>query len=159
MSQPPVFPEPPQSPFSADDADRKMLEDAANQARDAMVAKLAEVQALIEQQFQLQGKRLLAAHGGGRTTVIERPIPIQGTHAISMPYGAELLAVGNRTNIGVLWARVDPAEPVRRRMIQVCGTEQPKATGVYVGTVLLDRDSIVIHVFDLGYQPDDEKPE
>jgi hypothetical protein len=43
------------------------MQDAANQARDAMLAKLEDLPALVAAMFELQGKRLLAAHGGGRT--------------------------------------------------------------------------------------------
>lgn len=45
------------------DKERDQLQDAANQARDAMLAKLEDLPALVAQMFELQGKRLLAASG------------------------------------------------------------------------------------------------
>ncbi len=50
---------------SKDEAD--LLTNAANQARDAFVAKFEDVAGLVDAMFGLQGKRLLESHGGGRS--------------------------------------------------------------------------------------------
>lgn len=48
---------------AATNQERTALEDAANQARDALLAKLENLPELVSAMFELQGRRLLAANG------------------------------------------------------------------------------------------------
>lgn len=69
--------------------------------------------------------------------------------AFDMPRGSEVLCVreqGDRTLC--LWALVDTDQPKVKRKFTLCGTGHPAPEGEYVGTALLDEDSLVLHVFE-----------
>jgi hypothetical protein len=69
---------------------------------------------------------------------------------IEMPAGAKLLCVQNQNERPQLWALVDTSAPpaVRRVFFKVTGEDASE--GTYIGTVLLNRDSFVVHYFDGG---------
>ena len=89
-------------------------------------------------------------------TVYKYSFSVPGTELL-MPAGAELLTVQRQDEALCLWARVDPARPMARRLIRVVGTGWPDAEGAYVGTV--QEDWLVWHVFDGGEALPAPRPE
>ena len=69
--------------------------------------------------------------------------------AIEMPKGAELLSVKTQNNTPCLWALVDTDQPPEDRFLVVFGTGHPVVNhGKYLGTFLIENDSLVFHVFE-----------
>ena len=69
---------------------------------------------------------------------------------IEMPRGAEILHAGNQFEHICLWAVVDPSEKNEKRRIGVIATGQhfDDAGAEYLGTVHLQGDSLIFHVFE-----------
>ncbi len=82
--------------------------------------------------------------------VLEGP----GHHQLTMPVGANILAVDEQHGGGAMWALVDPAAPQEVRKFQVVATGQIADLDIfaYVGTFQLRNDPIfgvtVWHVFE-----------
>lgn len=72
--------------------------------------------------------------------------------AIPMPKGAVVLSVQAQMNIPCLWAVVDPsAPPVLRRIVcYTTGQQLPSNPGIFLGTILLDGATFVLHAYDQG---------
>lgn len=70
---------------------------------------------------------------------------------IQMPRGARVLSAQAQHGKPVIWAVVDPEEPMEARRFAVIttGGMEPPLTGVadFVGTVQLAEGQFVIHVF------------
>jgi hypothetical protein len=75
---------------------------------------------------------------------------------VPMPPGAEILSVAVQKGSVCLWAQVVPAEMKESRRVAMIGTGIPiyehdlPASAKFIGTVLLNDGSLVLHVFDLG---------
>jgi hypothetical protein len=71
--------------------------------------------------------------------------------AIDMPKGAKVLSVKSQYNQLCIWALVDPVAVKETRFFEVHGTgyrinSSPNLK--YVGTALIENDSLVFHVFE-----------
>lgn len=81
------------------------------------------------------------------------PIVIDAHQVVTMPRFAKILYVAYQGPTLCIWALVDPdALPVKRRIL-VAGTGHARddlAHADYVGTILLNQDSLVFHIFDGG---------
>lgn len=75
-----------------------------------------------------------------------------GMNEVSMPADAELLTVASQHNEPVIWALVEPRNRQVIHKIELVPTGMAPDDGfrMYIGTVLLDNDTIVFHVFDHG---------
>ncbi len=68
---------------------------------------------------------------------------------IEMPVGAEILTVKTQNGNPFLWALVDPDNPPEDRYLVIFGTGHEVVTqGKYLGTFLIQNDSLVFHVFE-----------
>lgn len=87
-------------------------------------------------------------------TIFKYPIKAEDFQTISMPDGAEVLAVQVQKETPCIWAMVDIKAPYRDRVFRVIGTGQPCDdfnNGKYMGTFQMINGSLVFHLFDLGY--------
>lgn len=83
----------------------------------------------------------------------------QGTIEVLMPADAQVLSAHNQFGKLIIWAKVPSDEPaaVYRRLLvvgtgqQIDSNETEMPNGAeFVGTVLFNQGSTVLHVFDLG---------
>lgn len=74
-----------------------------------------------------------------------------GNQIIHLPGGAEILSVGSQNDILMIWVDVNPASKhaFYKLFIVETGQNAPEG-GKFLGTVLLDNESYVLHVFDMG---------
>lgn len=77
---------------------------------------------------------------------------LQPKTTISMPAGAQLLAVQEQYGQPQLWALVDPTAAPSPRHFSIYGTghEMPDNPGQYVGTFQMHAGQLVLHVFEVG---------
>jgi hypothetical protein len=71
--------------------------------------------------------------------------------AFDMPQGAKVLSAKSQYNQLYIWALVDPDAPKEKRFFQVHGTGHRINNSEnlkYVGTALIENDSLVFHVFE-----------
>lgn len=85
-------------------------------------------------------------------TIWKFPLEILDEQKIIMPYGARILSVGTQWEKPVLWALVDEDAAIKtEKEIYIRGTGHT-ARGVenmrFVGTILLNDDSLVLHIFE-----------
>lgn len=70
--------------------------------------------------------------------------------SIDMPSGAKALHLAKQDGFICLWVEVDPDTPLMERHFVPVGTGHEVPDGaVYVGTVLLDDDSLVLHFYEV----------
>lgn len=68
---------------------------------------------------------------------------------IQMPKGAQLLSVAVQQGVAVIWALVDPNAPRVFRELNIYMTGFPiKNPGRFLGTILEENGTYVLHVFD-----------
>ena len=69
---------------------------------------------------------------------------------ISMPKHAAILCVQEQQEVPCIWALVNTTMPMEERHFTVYGTgkELPSYPGKYIGTVQLNCQSTVLHVFE-----------
>jgi len=68
---------------------------------------------------------------------------------LDMPKGAELLCIKVQRGTPCLWALVDPDADMEHRPLVVFGTgHEVVNAGKYIGTFLIENDSLVFHVFE-----------
>lgn len=81
-------------------------------------------------------------------TIYKYPLP-SCRITLALPRGAEILAAGVQLHGVVLWARVDPSQPLseRRVAIMLTGEEMPDGRWGYVQTLNSLETGIVLHVF------------
>ena len=74
----------------------------------------------------------------------------QGEQIIDMPRGAKLLSIAEQRNNIVLYALVDPTNPIAKRRILVVGTGWGFSVNIekFIGTVNLVDGELMFHVFD-----------
>lgn len=85
-------------------------------------------------------------------TVWKFPIPwppSASTVFVDMPMGATMLTVQLQYGVPCIWAKVDPLAPHESRRIAIVGTGHgaPPDSSQYLGTVLLDAGTLVLHFF------------
>ena len=71
--------------------------------------------------------------------------------SISMPLGSEVISVANQFDRLVMWAKVDPTQPVevRRFVVVFTGWEfDLDETWKFIGTAVFDVGALVLHVFE-----------
>lgn len=74
-----------------------------------------------------------------------------GSGTTSLPKGAEPMSVAVQGGTPMMWWKVDPDAPVEERRIHIAGTgrDLPDNLGDFIGTFLVQNDSLVFHVFEL----------
>lgn len=83
---------------------------------------------------------------------------VSGMNRVSMPEQSRPLYVAAQHGKPTLWAQVDPTAPRRTRLIKAEMTgfdfsiagEGSRAVAHYIGTLLLEGDNFVLHVYDHG---------
>jgi hypothetical protein len=78
-------------------------------------------------------------------------LAITDSQTVTMPEGAEILAVQVQRGAPCLWALVNPELRAVERHIETFGTGHPVDTGVerlYIGTYQISGGSLVFHVFE-----------
>lgn len=82
--------------------------------------------------------------------IFKYPLPVRTPAEVSMPEGAKVLCVDVQYGEVMLWARVDENAPEEVRRFRTVPTGQPipEEAGRYLGTVILVRGSIVLHIFE-----------
>ena len=89
--------------------------------------------------------------------IFKYPIIVADRQIVRMPEFAEVLCVYSQNGYIFIWVKVIETMPLRNRVISVYGTghelsEETKAKGKYVGTVMTHNDLLVWHVFDNGFE-------
>lgn len=72
---------------------------------------------------------------------------------IEMHEGATILSIGKRTKHPCVFALVDATRPLRMRRIAIVltGRTTPDvAAADFIGTMFMDHEALVFHVFDCG---------
>lgn len=71
------------------------------------------------------------------------------THTLLLPRGAKLLSVHVQLGTPCIWALVDSSNEVVPLPIYVVGTGHvmPDDIGEFIGTFMIDNDTLVWHVF------------
>lgn len=84
-------------------------------------------------------------------TIYKYPLEITDLQEVEIPEGAQILCVKLQKGTLCLWAVVDPAEKLTARRIQILGTGHPihEPNIEYIGTFLMNNDSLVFHVFEV----------
>jgi hypothetical protein len=70
---------------------------------------------------------------------------------VEMPIEAQILCVQAQKDIPIIWAIVDPENPVENKTFYIFGTGQviPKDNNLkYIGTVQLLKGELVFHIFE-----------
>ena len=72
-----------------------------------------------------------------------------------LPPSAKVLCVQAQHNEPCAWVLLEPDLEKRERLIRCYGTghELPSQPGRYLGTVLVDNDTLVLHYLDADNQP------
>ena len=75
-----------------------------------------------------------------------------GSGLTSLPRCAEPLSVAVQDGTPMMWWKVDPGAPIEERRIHIAGTghDLPENLGAFIGTFLVQNDSLVFHVFELS---------
>lgn len=79
----------------------------------------------------------------------------QSVTDVMMPEGAKILSAAKQYDQIVIWFVCDPSKPGKARAIEVCWTGyQPVDSNRtrFIGTVLLENEQLVCHVFELGQE-------
>jgi hypothetical protein len=91
-------------------------------------------------------------HGWGiaMQTIWKKILPVTATQVIEVPGDAEILSVNRQHEQLVIWYTCDPTLITNKNItILMCGTGHiAPEFSKYIGTVLLNDDSLVIHVFE-----------
>jgi len=92
-------------------------------------------------------------------TIWKFKLEISAESVVSMPNAAQVLCVKMQNGEPFVWALVDPAHPIMKRVFNIYGTGHQHETisGDYLGSVLMLNESLVFHVFDKGYMPYEAK--
>lgn len=72
--------------------------------------------------------------------------------SIQMPWGSDILKLGVQYNVPTIWYACDTGEVLESRLFQLVCTGQKitnEIDGDYLGTVLLDNDNFVGHIFEI----------
>lgn len=77
-----------------------------------------------------------------------KPVAVQ---EVMLPKGAEILCAREQWEQPCIWFRCDPMAQKEPRKIAICGTGHAAPEGGesrYLGTALLQRGALVLHVFE-----------
>ena len=82
--------------------------------------------------------------------IFKYPLSPRNTQTIEMHQG-DILKVGTLRNVVFIWALVDPDLPTVKRSFAVVltGRECKHAKAEYLGTVAVDNNTVVLHVFEV----------
>lgn len=82
------------------------------------------------------------------TTIWKFTLATIGIQILNMPTEAEILTVQMQDNAICLWARVDPANGVTQRMLEIFGTghKMDNAPRAYIATVQVP--GLVWHIYE-----------
>ena len=82
--------------------------------------------------------------------IFKYPVPVTASLCIDLPKGATVLTVQTQRGQPQIWAIVDDAEPSERRLFYWFGTGHalPEPLGAYVGSVQLDGETQIFHLFE-----------
>jgi len=74
--------------------------------------------------------------------------------SIEMPHGSKILHLNVQNGIPCIWALVDPTNFSIKRNFYIVGTGHPidrqnNENLLYLGTFLLNNDSLVFHLFEI----------
>ena len=74
---------------------------------------------------------------------------------LSLPVGAEILTVQAQHGMPILWALVDPKQPLEERYFRLAGTGHPIMYDMgseynYIGTFQLHGGSLIFHLFEMN---------
>jgi hypothetical protein len=94
-------------------------------------------------------------------TIWKYTIPLDKSLCIAMPKRAKILCVKLQSGSPQLWALVDEYNPLVERLFHLVGTgcdlPDDEEMLAYIDTILLDNDSLVLHMFEsmrsAGYHP------
>jgi hypothetical protein len=80
-------------------------------------------------------------------TIFKYPLYAFGVNVISLPFDAEIKAVGQQNNVITLWAEVEPENTQERRAFYIYGTGHNIPRGfTYIGTAFCG--DFVWHVYE-----------
>lgn len=82
------------------------------------------------------------------------PLEIIDWQTIDMPASSEVISVHEQHGLVCIWAKVATGLPITKRGVAIFGTGHALSgsAGKFIGTVLVDHGSLVLHVFDGGEQ-------
>lgn len=74
-----------------------------------------------------------------------------GSGAATLPKGAKPLSIHLQNGSPQMWLMVDPDQELEQRHFHIAGTghELPDNLGDFIGTFLVQNDTLVFHVFEL----------
>lgn len=75
-----------------------------------------------------------------------------GSGKTSLPKGAKPISIQAQNGTPFMWSIVDPDMPRVDKSFHIAGTghELPENIGNFVGTFLVESDTLVFHVFELN---------
>ena len=75
-----------------------------------------------------------------------------GSGSAALPKGARPISVHVQDGTPCMWSIVDPEAEIEMRSIHIAGTghDLPENLGAFIGTFLVQNDSLVFHVFELN---------
>lgn len=82
--------------------------------------------------------------------VFKYQIPVEASFSVEMPEEAQILCVQLQNDEPCIWAVVDPAKPIVRRLFYIRGTGHriaEAAEAEYVGTFQYEGGTLVFHLF------------
>lgn len=83
-------------------------------------------------------------------TIYKYELRMDDTASIKMPEGAKILCVKTQNGNPCIWALVDTEVQGEYRSFVIFGTgHDVENEGEYIGTFLIDSDSLVFHVFEV----------
>jgi len=84
------------------------------------------------------------------TTIYKYPLEVTDVQSLELPKGYEILSVGEQGGGLVMWAEVDPEQPLYQARIRIVGTGQPisPVDRQFIGTVQIGM--MAWHVFEVA---------
>ena len=88
--------------------------------------------------------------------IYKYPIPIQSTIKSDIPLGGEILKFATQKGEAFIWVLIDPLQQeFETRHFLLIGTghnitDIEHYDGEYIGTVLINSDSLVFHLFEMS---------
>jgi hypothetical protein len=83
------------------------------------------------------------------------PLEVTDEQSVSMPEGAEIIALQIQREVPCVWAIVDPQKKPEKRFFRTFGTGQPLFEVMshykYIGSYQISNGNFVGHVFETNY--------
>ena len=88
--------------------------------------------------------------------VLKHPLQFADEVKLRIYEGSEILTVQSQRDQPFVWALADTDKPLVDKWLCIRGTGHPFKgnEGKYLGTMLLENDSLVLHVFEAIHAPD-----